>query len=304
MFPLRTALLLLAAASVTVPPTSAHAQSTAAVVAAGPFSMPPSSDTIAYTPSLAFDVISIRESERGRSLNMGVLSPPHTGQFDASSITLPILIHIAFGSGPFKISDGPDWFNDRYFRVQARCDHSVDDQLAKLSDDQARLEKLHMLQAMLADRFHLKAHWETHDGSVYNMTVAKGGLKMQQTPVPSSQPAGPDGDASKPLATGPGVHASGGPQGIQIDGDHFSMRAMTTFFGTQLSTPIVDRTGLPATDTYSFRLQFAREGASSDADAYPSLPTAAQEQLGLRLDSAKGPVDVLVIEHIYPPTLN
>ncbi|MDP9040102.1 MAG: TIGR03435 family protein [Acidobacteriota bacterium] len=298
--PLTARLPLLLAAALCAAP-ALHAQTAATH---GDFSMPPSFDMPAYTPTLTFDVTSIRESQpAARSVDMGITIPAHTGQFDAHSITLQILVQIAFGSGPFKIVNGPDWLSDRYFRIEAKCDHSVDEQIARLTDEQSRLEKLHMLQALLAERFQLKAHWEQHDGSVFNMTIAKGGLKMQPTPTPPAPPEGPGGASAPPPAPGPGVHASGGPQGIEIDGDHFMSRALANLFATQLANPVVDKTGLPATATYTFKLQFAREGSSAP-DAYPALLTAAEEQLGLKLESAKGKVDTLVIDHVELPSLN
>ena len=265
------------------------------------YSLPPSADVIAYTPTLTFDVTSVREAERGPALNMGIVSPPHSGRFEASSISLHILLQIAYGAGPFVISGGPEWVDDRYFHVEGKSDHSVDDQLAKLPEDQSRLEKLHMIQALLVDRFHLKAHWETREGSVFNMTAAKSGLKMQQTPAPPSEPTGPNGTPAAPASLATDVHAHGGPQGIEIDGAHFNMRAVTAMLATQIRKPIVDKTGLDG--FYSFALQFSREGSTSP-DAYPSIFTAVQEQLGLKLQSGKGPVDTLVIEHVELPSEN
>ena len=67
-------------------------------------------------------------------------------------------------SRPSKSPAARDWIDTNLYNVDAKCDHAVDEQFARFTDDQAKLEKEHMLQALLADRFHLKAHWETQAG--------------------------------------------------------------------------------------------------------------------------------------------
>jgi uncharacterized protein (TIGR03435 family) len=273
----------------------------------GGFSLPPSADPITYTPTLTFDVTSVRETERGTGpLNMGFVFPPRTGQLEVSTITLATLIQVAYGSGAtFQVAGGPDWLRDRYFHVQGKCDHSVDDALAKLTDEQARLERLHMIQALLADRFHLKAHWETRTGNVYNLVIAKNGLKMQPTKLPPPVADRPDGSSSAPTSAATGVHAFGNRQGIEIDGQRFNTRAIGLMLSSQLSTPIVDKTGLPPASFYDFALQFSRdESGTPDPDAYPSLFTALEEELGLKLESGRGSVDTLVIDHAEAPSEN
>jgi uncharacterized protein (TIGR03435 family) len=299
-----------AAFALAIIPLTAQTPTAAAAVPmpTGAFSLPPSADPIAYAPTLTFDVTSIRETERGTGpLNVGFVFPPRTGQLEASTVTLATLTQIAYSSGPtFQIVGGPDWLHDRYFHVQAKCDHSVDVALAKLTDDQARLERLHMIQAMLADRFHLKAHWETRTGNVYNLVVAKGGLKMQPTKAPPPDADRPDGSSSAPVSAATGVQARGSRQGVEIDVERFNARAIGLLLSSQLnSTTIVDKTGLAATSFYDFALQFNRDQSGTpDPDAYPSLFTAIEEELGLRLESAKGPVDALVIDHAEAPSEN
>jgi uncharacterized protein (TIGR03435 family) len=296
-------------AALTALPLSAQTAPAAAAIPmpTGAFSLPPSADPIAYTPTLTFDVTSIRETERGAGpFNMGLTFPPHTGQFEANTVTLGILVQIAYSIGPtFQLAGGPDWVHDRYFRMQGKCDHSVDDALAKLTDDQARLERLHMIQAMLADRFHLKAHWETRTSNVLNLVVAKGGLKMQPTKLPPPDADRPDGSSSSAANPTTGVQARGSRQGVEIDVERFNARAISLLVNSQLNTPIIDKTGLPATSFYDFALQFSRdESGTPDPDAYPSLFTAIEEELGLKLESAKGPVDTLVIDHAEAPSEN
>ena len=257
-------------------------------------------DTPDYKPTLTFDVASVRPTQRvGRQVDMGIVNPAHKSEFSASSVSLHILIQLAYNFGAFQIAGGPDWIDTTYFTVQAKSDPTVDDALARLSDDYARLEKLHMVQAMLADRFHLRAHWETRQQTAYTMTIAKDGLKMQPTKSPM-----PVGDPTMaPTTPTTGVHAHGGPQGIEIDGERFSMRAIALMLSTELRTPVIDKTGDKG--YYDFAFQFSRDSlGETPADAYPRIPDAAQEELGLKLDLQKGPVDVMVIDHAELPTEN
>ena len=273
----------------------------------GAFSLPPSADPVTTAPSMTFDVTSVRETERSNgAFNMGISFPPGTGQFEASYVNLSILTQTAFSAGSsFQISGGPDWLTERYFHVQGKSDHSTDEALAKLPMDQQRWERLHMLQALLADRFHMKAHWETRQGSVLNLVVAKGGIKMPATKLPPPVADKADGTASAPTSQSTGVHAHGGPQGIELDGERFNTRAISLMINSLISMPIIDKTGLPPTAYYDFALQFSRtESATPEPDAYPSLFTALEEELGLKLEPAKGPVDTLVIDHAEAPSEN
>jgi uncharacterized protein (TIGR03435 family) len=264
---------------------------------------PPDVDKPAHVPTLTFDVASVRETIRSGQVDMGIVNPPHKSAFSANSVSLHILIQLAYDFGAFQIAGGPDWMDNRYFTVQAKSDPSVDEQLAKLSNDDGRQEKLHMLQAMLADRFHLRAHWETRQQSAYTMTIAKGGLKMQPTklPVPQGDPNDPSAAPPTPTTV---VHAHGTAQGIEIDGERFSMRAIALMLSTQTHMPVTDNTGDKG--YYDFTFQFTRDnlGATPSPDAYPSIPIAAQDELGVKLDNQKGPVDVMVIDHAELPSEN
>jgi uncharacterized protein (TIGR03435 family) len=260
---------------------------------------PPDVDAPAYKPTLTFDVASVRETQRGRQIEMGIVNPSHKSEFSASTVSLSMLIQLAYSFGPFQVANGPDWIDNRYFTVQAKADPSIDGQLAKLSEDDGRQEKLHMVQAMLADRFKLRAHWETRQQSAYVMTIAKGGLKMQTTKLPV-----PDGDPGMPPTTPQTVvHAHGGPQGIEIDGERFSMRAVGLMLASQLHTPVIDKTGDKG--YYDFAFKFTRDNlGDTPADAYPRIPDALQEELGLKLEMQKTSVDVMVIDHAESPSEN
>jgi uncharacterized protein (TIGR03435 family) len=158
-----------------------------------------------------------------------------------------------------------------------------------------------MLQALLADRLQLKTHWEQRPGSGFNLVLAKGGSKLQPTKVDPAEPADPSEPAPVANALGPEVHAGGSREGRVIECRRFTMRSITAMLGTQLQAPVVDRTGL--TGTFDFTIQFNLDN-STEPDAYPTLFSAIQEQLGLKLESAKGPLDTLVIDHVERPSEN
>ena len=285
-FALNGALLFALAASLLVVPR-ANAQVTA----------PPSALAPDYVPTMTFDVATIREADVNQraGVRVGVASPPHSCKFSASSFPAKGLLQTAFGVGT-PILGGPDWLNDHYFTIEGKCDHSVDEKLAKLTDDQARLEKQHMLQALLADRFHLKAHLENKESSVYAFTVAKGGSKLHETKI--------DDDPNHPTPANGGVdiQAHGGAQGLEFVAHAASMRAIAAMITSQIETPIVDHTGL--TGYYDFTLQFGRPWSASNPDSWPDVFTAVQEQLGLKLESTKAVIPVVVIDHIEMPTAN
>jgi uncharacterized protein (TIGR03435 family) len=149
-----------------------------------------------------------------------------------------------------------------------------------------------MMQALLEDRFKLKIRYETKEGPVYALTMAKGGSKLADTAnaVCSRR------DANTPLKP------SDPPYCV------FDMKADASDLGVLLrpflDRPVIDRTGIRG--TFEFRLVFAPDetitGFPPQDPTQPSIFVAIQEQLGLKLESVRGPVDVLVIDHVEHPT--
>ncbi len=246
-----------------------------------------------YTPTLTFDVASIRETEgvNAGGLKVGVKSPAHSSVFEATNFTIKGLIQIAYGFDmPF--SGGPDWITDRYYNINAKSDAAVDAQMAKLTDAQSRLEKQHMIKVLLAERFNFKYHTEIKDSSVFALTLAKGGLKLQPVKV----------DPEHPPINLNEVQGRGGAQGLELSSSSYSITAMSAMLSSQLEAPVIDRTGL--TGFYSFDLQIGRDWSAGNPQSWPDLFTAVQEQLGLKLDRTRLAVPVLIIDHIDKPTAN
>jgi uncharacterized protein (TIGR03435 family) len=153
---------------------------------------------------------------------------------------------------------------------------------------------------MLADRFHVKAHTEVKTLSVFNLVVTKDGPRFKRNPPP---PIDPD-DPKK---------GQEGRGNININNDDMTATAvplstLAEVLADQLSHTVIDKTGL--TGDYDFRLKWTSEDQSNNTadngttDRPPDLFTALQEQLGLKLESTKGPVTTLVVDHADQPTPN
>jgi len=193
-------------------------------------------------------------------------------------------------------------------------DAATADALAKLSQDQRALAEQQMLQALLADRFQVTVHRETKELPIYTLVIAKGGPKLREAKPGDTYPSGftyPDG-----------THAGAGQMmGGQLDGKMTAQGvpiAMLVLSLTQmLGHPVSDKTELKG--VYDFKLRFTPDDRLQPPPAMPpnlwpppppansnapSLFDALQEQLGLKLESGKGPVEVLVIDHVERPSGN
>ena len=118
---------------------------------------------------------------------------------------------------------------------------------------------------------------------------------MQAVPLP---PAG-DGPATPPPAN---IQAHGSQHGLEFVGTNAPMRAVTGALSSMVQAPVIDKTGL--TGTFNYTLQFGREWSANDPDGWPSIFTAVQEQLGLKLEAEHEAVPNLVVDHIDKPSEN
>jgi uncharacterized protein (TIGR03435 family) len=255
----------------------------------------PASAAPTYTPTLTFDVASIRESSglTGNGLRVGVKSPPNSSTFECTNFPAKSLIQIAYGFGT-PIANVPDWLNGVYYNVQAKSDSSADEQLAKLPLADERLEKQHMLQVLLVERFHLKYHMEDKESSVFALVPAKGGIKL--TPIKL------DPNAPAPANQGVDIQTHGGAQGLEFIARTASPTSLAAMLSSQLEAPVIDRSGL--TGFFDFTLQMGRDWSANNPQSWPDIFTAVQEQLGLKLERTKAVLPNLIIDHIDKPTPN
>ncbi len=251
-----------------------------------------------YTPTLTFDVATIRPAPPpDANFHVSVSSPPRSSRFEATNLPIKALLQIAYGFDA-PVVGAPDWVADTFYNIQARSDEAADARLAKLTNNEVRLEKRNAIRVLLAERLGLKTHLETRNTSVYYLVVDKGGVKMQAV-TPPPPPA--DGEAPPPPPPAD-VQAHGSQHGLEFVGSNASMRAISGALSSMVEAPVIDKTGL--TGPYNYTLQFGREWSERDPDSWPSIFTAVQEQLGLKLEAAHESVPNLVVDHITKPTEN
>jgi len=256
-----------------------------------------------------FEVASVKANKSGDGRVM--LALPPTGRFTATNVPVRLLVQNSYGLQPFQIVGGPNWMASDRFDITAKAPDGF-------SPDQLRP----MVRNLLADRFKLKAHMETRELPTYSLVVARADGKLG----PKLTPAKTDCDA---LARG---RRAGGPPpappqpGEAVECGFFigigtmnaggmGMGELARSLSGFVNRVVADKTGLMG--KYDFQLTYTPEGRGLPgvpagppvgADAPPADPngasifTALQEQLGLKLDSQKGMVDVLVIDSIEQPT--
>jgi uncharacterized protein (TIGR03435 family) len=251
-----------------------------------------------YTPTLTFDVASIRLAPPpDAKFHVSVSSPPHSSRFEATNLPIKALLQIAYAFDA-PVNGAPDWTTNTFYNIQARSDEVADARLAKLTDNEVRLEKRNAIRVLLTERLNLKTHLETRNSSIYNLVVGKGGVKMQVVPAP---PASAEGEAP-PQRPPADYQAHGSQHGLELVVSNSPMVGVTSVLSSMVEVPVIDKTGL--TGLYNYTLQFGRDWSAHDPESWPSIFTAVQEQLGLKLEAVHESVPNLVVDHITKPTEN
>jgi uncharacterized protein (TIGR03435 family) len=250
-----------------------------------------------YTPTLTFDIVSIRQAPPpDANFHVSVTSPPRSSRFEATNLPMKAMVQIAYGFDA-PVVGMPDWAEHTFWNIQARSDEAADARLAKLTPNEVRLEKRNAIRVMLKERLGLETHMETRNAQVYHLVVAKGGPKLQEAAPPKPQEDG--SPAPFPPAD---VQAHGSQHGLEFVGTNSPIRAIAGALSSMVRAPVVDKTGL--TGMYNYTLQFGQEWSAHDPDSWPSIFTAVQEQMGLKLESVHEDVPNLVVDHINKPTEN
>jgi bla regulator protein BlaR1 len=243
-----------------------------------------------------FEVASIKPSNGTPMAGFEIVGKPFTGimwkadRLMATNFTLRGLIRVAYAVQDEQISGGSDWINSEGFDIDAKVGKSVVDEMPKLGRVHGVSGRTRMLQALLADRFKLSLHSETKEIPVFALVIAKNGLKLQEAKPGDTYPNGIKGPAERPIGTGTLVEPERGTlvgQGVPVSD---LVENLSQELGGRI---IVDKTGLKG--KYDFTLRVAPE------ESQAAIFTALQEQLGLKLETQKLPIDVLVIDHAEKP---
>jgi bla regulator protein blaR1 len=241
------------------------------------------------TPRPAFEVASIKPGDPNSQ--MFRLGSMPGGRFAANNASLKLLIQTAYDVRSHQISGGPNWLDSAKYDIDAKPDSATPIPAGPAGGPQMRL----MLQSLLEERFKLKLHRESKEELVYELVVARGGPTLREATDSLKQ-------QRRGMRMGRG----------QLTGTSAPIAILVNQLSQQLGSSVIDRTGL--TGQYDFELKWTGEfsqpqGGLADAGPQPGLDgpsifTAIQEQLGLKLESTKGPVDVLVIDHAEQPSEN
>ena len=254
----------------------------------------------AWSQAKEFDVASIKPHQ-GHDFRVGIEVAPG-GLFRATNIPLNMLMQTAYDLLPGQLSGVPQWAESEHYDIEAKV---AGPEASGKGMDAMRP----YLQSLLASRFQLKFHRENRDMQVYHLATAKGGPKMKEGE------AGASGHAATHMGHG------------LIKSSNLSMDQLAITLSRQLGTPVVNQTGLAG--QYRVELQFSADspaghgngsghgggggdhgGPSAGGPAVapggegPTIFTALQEQLGLKLESKKGPMNVFIVDKIEKPEEN
>src|SRR5579863_3765245 len=220
-----------------------------------------------------FDVASVRLVDHPVPFHPYALNINH-GTVKIDAVPLLDIVGMAYQAQPVRMQGGPRWINSERYDIQAKTENQ----------NATRDEIREMLQALLADRFQLAFHRETKQLPTYSLVVGKDGPKFKA--------------ARDDEQTNIARNADGEPV-LHVTFQKWSMAGLANTLTGPAGSPVRDRTGL--TGTYDFELEWAPDDAAGFG---PSIFTAVQDQLGLRLEASKGPVEIMVIDHVEHATQN
>ena len=249
-----------------------------------------------------FEVVSIKPTV-GETPIRGGATPPD--RFERPDADLLLLIRYAYDLFPFQVVGGPDWISSKRWEVSAKAPGPVKGATAMRG----------LVRRMLEDRFALKAHMETRDLPIYELVLARGDGRLGAKIKPAAADCTPFLNGVRPMQESPrdenglplcssGASFSSGLLTPRLNGQPLATGLIRTLEAA-LQRRVVDKTGL--TGNYDIELSYIdetlfRKGVGTEEG--PSLRTALQEQLGMRLESARGPVQVLVVDSVSEPTTN
>jgi uncharacterized protein (TIGR03435 family) len=241
----------------------------------------------AQSPSTVSYVAAVKPNNAVDARTLSEYSP--SGFLNATAITVSTLLRTAYRVQDFQITGAPGWLATKRYDISARADGTPPPSQQLL------------LQALLEDRFRLTVHNETRESDVFTLVLAKTDGRL------GSQLMKSDFDCDTYLAT-PRSPAELARNGIRcayrsnagsFSGKAIQMTQLATVLAYFMGRPVTDKTGLAG--RFDVELTWMPDSADSSG---PSLTTAIQEQLGLKLVSEKGPVNMLIVDHVEEPSAN
>jgi uncharacterized protein (TIGR03435 family) len=251
---------------------------------------------------LTFDAISIHPTKlKTTTVNGGaeisrMVIQATLDSYHVENATVKVLIMDGYGVKEDSIIGGPDWVGTTGYDVDAKVTPAADAPPPKLN----RAERRQMIQSLLADRFKLVVHYETKDAPIYELDLAKGGSKLTIATPNDTFAKGINGLDGNPVSSGYPVQLSRG----RLIGQSVTIASLIDYLKLELKRSVVDKTGL--TGKYDLSLQWTPDNTLTDSPLAggPSIFTAVQEQLGLKLEPSTAPLDILVIDSAEAPTPN
>ena len=255
-------------------------------------------------PRPEFEVASIKPNTSATLSFSGFMA--HPGSVTGTAVSLKNAIAFAYKLKPWEITGVANWMDNDRFDIEA-----------KAPDGSAESQIQPMIQSLLADRFKLAVHRETKEMPIYVLIPARSGLRLQapkeggcvvrdmSSPAPAPRTAGPPPAPCGSWYVGPNRFAGG----------RITMTQFVDGMSVILGKPVKDQTGY--TGTFDAQFEFTPEGtafsnglpgvpgAAPNLDNHtPSIFTAVQDQLGIKIDAQKGSAEILVIDHAERPTAN
>jgi uncharacterized protein (TIGR03435 family) len=266
-------------------------------------------------PKPSFEVATVKPSASGDN-RVAILSQPG-GRMVTTNVTFKMLMAFAYRVRDFQISGGPNWITTDRWNIEARAEEGGIPPSTGPPDPNVTPPLLLMMQSLIEERFQLKMHRETRELPVYELVVAKGGSKMKlsedQSPIRPPERGAPP--PPLPQRGGPMPRGAMRMGRGDLEANGLPLANFIQALSQQLGRPVIDKTELKG--LYDIKLQWTPElGQGPVAPGGPEPPpppaefsgpsifTAVQEQLGLRLESTKGPVEVLIIDSVQKPTEN
>jgi bla regulator protein blaR1 len=254
--------------------------------------------------NIRFEAASIKHRESSEGVRGFQVLP--SGRLHMQNLPLRAIIGVAYGlpfQGPSRISGGPNWIYSDTFDIEATAEKGAIPEHASVAVREAKARE--MLRGLLADRFKLNLRIDMKESPVYTLTVAKGGLKLKKADFQEN-------NCPEDESNGKGCHRLSGGQGRGLHGAAINPADIAQFVSNWSDRPILDKTGITElykidTDGWAPLVQFGPPTSDeAKAESDPSRPSlfSILEQVGLKVEARRAPVEIYVVERAEKPSEN